>query len=135
MKRCSLRRPPSPITRATGSRGFTAGFTLVELLVVIAIIGVLIALLLPAVQSARESARRNGCQNNLKQLGLGLQSRLIAGKTFPPRGMWGIETSSPPLNGYTNSQPSYKDRIGTIDPATTPITMPDAPPPPPKKQR
>jgi len=73
------------------------GFTLVELLVVIAIIGLLIALLLPAVQSARESSRRSSCQNNLKQLGLGLHNHLSAKKTFPPRGVWGIETGSPPF--------------------------------------
>ncbi len=60
------------------------GFTLIELLVVIAIIAILVALLLPAVQQARESARRTQCRNNLKQIGLGLQSYAEAHKLFPP---------------------------------------------------
>ena len=59
------------------------GFTLIELLVVIAIIAVLIALLLPAVQAAREAARRASCQNNLKQLGLGLHNYHNTMNRFP----------------------------------------------------
>ncbi|HEX4416109.1 MAG TPA: DUF1559 domain-containing protein [Lacipirellulaceae bacterium] len=59
------------------------GFTLVELLVVIAIIGILVALLLPAIQAAREAARRSQCQNNLKNIALGVLNYESANKHLP----------------------------------------------------
>src|SRR4051794_33218187 len=74
-------RRQSPVRRRTA-------FTLIELLVVIAIIAILIALLVPAVQKVREASNRATCQNNVKQMALGVHNFHDAFKKMPVAAHW-----------------------------------------------
>ena len=85
--------------RSLSTRGKPAGFTLVELLVVVAIIGTLIALLLPAVQAGRESARRAQCGNNLRQIGVALNTHAETYGAYPP----GAALCSDPSRSWCSS--------------------------------
>ena len=49
-----------------------SGLTIVELLVILAIVATIIALLLPAIQMIRAGAMQLECNNQMKQIGLGL---------------------------------------------------------------
>jgi prepilin-type N-terminal cleavage/methylation domain-containing protein len=61
----------------------TDAFTLLELLVVIAIIAILAALMLPALSRAKARGQATSCQNNLRQIGLGLSIYAAEYGKFP----------------------------------------------------
>lgn len=78
----------------------TKAFTLIELLVVIAIISILASLLVPAVTDALNSAKETHCTNNLRQLGLAMNSYVMEHDyLLPSQKYWNIyPTVADPAN-------------------------------------
>jgi len=102
-------------------------FTLVELLVVIAIISVLMSLLLPAVQKVREAANRLKCQNNLKQIGLAVQTYHDNMNVLPPgrdtKGFGAPAHLLPYIEmGNLHKQIDFNNPPPPIDPVTPNVT-------------
>lgn len=58
-------------------------FTLIELLVVIAIIAILVSLLFPSLSYVRYLSNSTKCQNNLKQIAVGVNSYVMYKKNLP----------------------------------------------------
>lgn len=75
------------------------GFSLMEIVVVIGIIGLLVALLIPAIQASRAAARKTQCLNNLRQIGLALQTYHSDHNVLPPTVVWGGPKGEPQGGG------------------------------------
>ncbi len=90
------------------------GFTLIELLVVISIIALLVGILLPALSAARRTARSMICQNNLRQIGIGIWAYSYENQDlFPPAYMDGAQGSdwAVMINAYLaqSGKDTYQD--------------------------
>lgn len=68
-----------------------SGASLLELIVVLFIIGIMASLLFPALQSARRSVNTNVCQNNVRQVGMGVNRYIDTRKRFPAANHWTID--------------------------------------------
>lgn len=105
-------------------------FTLRGMFVLIAVVALLLGLLLPALNAAREAARQTQCQNNLKQIGLGMHNYHDTFKALPlaytpdenmrPRRSWRVAISpflesSPFYDQYHHDEPwdsRYNRQLG-----------------------
>jgi prepilin-type N-terminal cleavage/methylation domain-containing protein len=67
---CTARSLPSAVISVARAK---RGVTLLEILIVFAIIGIMMGLLFPAIQAARKSSHITACDNNVRQIDLGLR--------------------------------------------------------------
>src|SRR5438477_3604943 len=106
-----LRQVALPIQSADNA------FTLIELLVVIAIIALLAALLLPSLSRSKARARSAVCQNNLRQLGVGLLTFLSDNHYYPVNNLNKKAPSGPDSDRFWTGK-LVREAFGISQPAT-----------------
>ena len=99
-------------------------FTLIELLVVIAIIAILASLAYPVFTSVLEKAHVTQDLNNLRQIGLGMQTYLNDndGAYFPPNTDWMQSLHSKYISTWKSFQSPFDERPASEAGATAPAS-------------
>ena len=91
------------------------GVSRTGVVVVFVVLAVMLGLAIPAILAARESARRTACQNNLKELGLGLLGSVDVNGYFPAGTV--VRKAMPPekrLSWYVGSSPYFLHQVWVV---------------------
>lgn len=98
-------------------------FTVIELLVVITIISILAALLAPGLRAARNKARSLACLNNLRQIGIALQSYSAENNDCLPHA-WHVAWYGDLNGGWELTLQTYLGKGGSFGPQPPVFTCP-----------
>ncbi len=89
------------------------GLKLIEVMVIVLVVGVLLGIIVIPIRNAREAGRRTQCQNNMRQLGLGLVQFSTAKNRYPNAGTF---YDDPEIHGGDPSKSNIYRAI--VDPAS-----------------